>query len=133
PDSSLGPVVRSRDRWSGSRELPGGGRAARVRRDRSAVRRAWDTATRQGWGGAPARARPRIIERGMSQLVHAAVAGDVREAEEMQEILRGAGIDSELESGEDDSVVVLVQESDLEAAQDAIEAGTEPDDLVAEP
>ncbi|TML24268.1 MAG: hypothetical protein E6G32_04035 [Actinobacteria bacterium] len=69
----------------------------------------------------------------MSQLVHAAVAGDVREAEEMQEILRGAGIDSELESGEDDSVVVLVQESDLEAAQDAIEAGTEPDDLVAEP
>ena len=69
----------------------------------------------------------------MSQLVHAAVAGDVREAEEMQEILRGAGIDSELESGEDDSVVVLVQESDLEAAQDAIEAGTEPDELVAEP
>jgi type III secretory pathway lipoprotein EscJ len=69
----------------------------------------------------------------MSQLVHAAVAGDVREAEEMQEILRGAGIDSELESGEDDSVVVLVQETDLEAAQDAIEAGTEPDDLVAEP
>jgi hypothetical protein len=51
----------------------------------------------------------------------------------MQEILRGAGIDSELESGEDDSVVVLVQETDLEAAQDAIEAGTEPDDLVAEP
>jgi hypothetical protein len=69
----------------------------------------------------------------MSALVHAAVAGDVREAEEMQEILRGAGIDSELESGEEDSVVVLVQESDLEAAQDAIEAGTEPDDLVAEP
>ncbi|MFY9579398.1 MAG: hypothetical protein WAQ33_08735 [Gaiellaceae bacterium] len=69
----------------------------------------------------------------MSQLVHAAVAGDVREAEEMQEILRGAGIDSELESGEDDSVVVLVQETDLEAAQDAIEAGTEPDEIVAEP
>jgi type III secretory pathway lipoprotein EscJ len=65
--------------------------------------------------------------------VHAAVAGDVREAEEIQEILRSAGIDTQLESGEDDSVVVLVPESDLEAAQDAIEAMTEPDDVVAEP
>jgi len=69
----------------------------------------------------------------MSAMVHAAVAGDVREAEEMQEILRGAGIESELQSGDEDSVVVLVQESDLEAAQDAIEAGTEPGDIVAEP
>jgi len=69
----------------------------------------------------------------MSQMVHAVVAGDVREAEEIQEILNGAGIESELQSGEEDSVVVLVQESDLEAAQDAIEAGTEPDDIVAEP
>jgi hypothetical protein len=42
-------------------------------------------------------------------MVHAAVASDVREAEEMQEILRAAGIESELE------------------------AATEPDDLVAEP
>ena len=66
-------------------------------------------------------------------MVHAAVAADVREAEEMQEILRAAGIESELEAAEDDSLVVLVPESDLEAAQDAIEAGTEPDDLVAEP
>ncbi len=69
----------------------------------------------------------------MTQMVHAAVAGDVREAEEMQEILRAAGIESELESAEDDSLVVLVPESDLEAAQDAIEAGTEPDEIVAEP
>jgi type III secretory pathway lipoprotein EscJ len=69
----------------------------------------------------------------MSAFVHAAVAGDVREAEEIQEILRSAGIASELESGEDDSVAVLVPESDLEAAQDAIEAMTEPDDIVAEP
>ena len=69
----------------------------------------------------------------MSRMVHAAVASDVREAEEMQEILRAAGIDSELESAEDDSLVVLVPESDLEAAQDAIEAGTEPDEIVAEP
>jgi type III secretory pathway lipoprotein EscJ len=65
--------------------------------------------------------------------VHAAVAGDVREAEEIQEILQSAGIASQLESGEDDSVVVLVPESDLEAAQDAIEAMTEPDDVIAEP
>ncbi len=69
----------------------------------------------------------------MTELVHAAVAGDVQEAEEIQGILRSAGIESELQSGEDDSVVVLVPESDLEAAQDAIEAMTEPDDIVAEP
>jgi type III secretory pathway lipoprotein EscJ len=69
----------------------------------------------------------------MTGMVHAAVAGDVREAEEMQEILRSAGIESELEAAEDDSLVVLVPESELEAAQDAIEAGTEPDEIVAEP
>jgi hypothetical protein len=69
----------------------------------------------------------------MNEMVHAAVAGDVSEAEEIQEILRAAGIESEVQSGEDDSVEILVQESDLEAAQDAIEAGTEPDDIVAEP
>jgi hypothetical protein len=69
----------------------------------------------------------------MTKFVHAAVAGDVGEAEEIQEILRSAGIETELQSGEDDSVVVLVPESHLEAAQDAIEAMTEPDDVVAEP
>jgi type III secretory pathway lipoprotein EscJ len=69
----------------------------------------------------------------MTGMVHAAVAGDVREAEEIQEILRSAGIDSELETADDDSLVILVPESKLEAAQDAIEAGTEPDELVAEP
>jgi hypothetical protein len=67
-------------------------------------------------------------------MVHAAVAGDVREAEEIEEILRGAGIASQLEAeSESDAYVILVRESDLERAQDAIEAGTEPDDLVAEP
>jgi hypothetical protein len=67
-------------------------------------------------------------------MVHAAVAGDVREAEEIEEILRDAGIDSQLEAEVDsDAFVILVRESDLERAQDAIEAGTEPDDLVAEP
>jgi hypothetical protein len=65
-------------------------------------------------------------------MVHAAVASDVSEAEEIQEILRAAGIESEVEAAEDDSLVVLVPESDLEAAQDAIEAGTEPDEIVAD-
>jgi type III secretory pathway lipoprotein EscJ len=69
----------------------------------------------------------------VTQFVHAAVAGEVGEAEEIQEILRSAGIDSQLEAGEDGSVVVLVPESDLEAAQDAIEAMTEPDDVLSEP
>ena len=67
-------------------------------------------------------------------MVHAAVAADVREAEEIREILRNAGIDSEVEPEvEADAVAILVRESDLERAQDAIEAGTEPEDLVAEP
>jgi type III secretory pathway lipoprotein EscJ len=69
----------------------------------------------------------------VTEFVHAAVAGDVQEAEEIQGILRSAGIQSELQDGEDDSVVVLVPESDLEAAQDAIEAMTEPGDVIAEP
>jgi type III secretory pathway lipoprotein EscJ len=69
----------------------------------------------------------------MTGMVHAAVASDVREAEEIEEILHSAGIASELETAEDGSLVVLVPESELEAAQDAIEAGTEPDELVAEP
>jgi type III secretory pathway lipoprotein EscJ len=68
----------------------------------------------------------------VTQFVHAAVAGEVGEAEEIQEILRSAGIDSQLEAGEDGSVVVLVPESNLEAAQDAIEAMTEPDEVVGE-
>jgi len=69
----------------------------------------------------------------MTEFVHAVVAADVGEAEEIQGILNSAEIESQLESGEDDSVVVLVPESDLEAAQDAIEAMTEPDDVIAEP
>lgn len=66
----------------------------------------------------------------MSGMVQAAIAGDIAEAEEMQEILRNAGIESSIEqSAEDDAVSVLVSEADLENAQDAIEALTEPDDL----
>ena len=70
----------------------------------------------------------------MSAMVHAALAGDIAEAEEMQEILRNAGIDSSLEQSlDDDGVRVLVPEGDLEDAQDAIQALTEPDDLTGEP
>ncbi len=70
----------------------------------------------------------------MSGMVQVTVAGDVAEAEEVQEILREAGIDAAIEpSEEDDAVSVLVPESDLESAQQAIEALTEPDDIIAEP
>ena len=70
----------------------------------------------------------------MTGMVHAAVASDVNEAEEIQEILREAGIASELEPEADaDAIAILVPEAELEAAKDAIEAGTEPDELVAEP
>jgi hypothetical protein len=73
-------------------------------------------------------------------MVQLAVAGDVAEAEEIQTILRSAGIESEFEAAvehhptatEDAPQKVLVPESSLEAAQDAIEALTEPDELVAE-
>ena len=67
-------------------------------------------------------------------MVHAAVAADTDEAEEIQEILRKAGIESELEPEvEADAIAILVPEAELEAAKDAIESGTDPDDLVAEP
>jgi hypothetical protein len=70
----------------------------------------------------------------MSGKVQLATAGDIAEAEEMQEILRNAGIDSTIEqSPEEDAVNVLVPEAELEPAQDAIEALTEPDELIAEP
>jgi len=70
----------------------------------------------------------------MSAMVHLATAGDVTEAEEMQEILRNAGIDSSIEqASEDDAVSVLVPEADLGPAQDAVEALTEPGDLISEP
>ena len=74
-----------------------------------------------------------MIFAAMSGMVQVAVAGDVAEAEELQEILRAAGIESQLQSAQDDPLTVLVPEGALEAAQDAIEAMTEPDDLIAEP
>ena len=69
----------------------------------------------------------------MTSMVRVAVAGDVTEAEEIQEILRSAGIDAEIADGEDDSVTVSVPESSVEQPQDAIEAMTEPEDVIGEP
>jgi soluble cytochrome b562 len=67
-------------------------------------------------------------------MVQAAIAGDIAEAEEMQEILRNAGIDSSIEqSPEADAVIVLVPEGDLDEAKEAIEALTDLDDLISEP
>jgi hypothetical protein len=66
-------------------------------------------------------------------MVQAAVAGDVAEAEELQAILRSAGIDSELAAaGDDDPLTVMVADTELEAAHDAIEALTDPDGLTAD-
>ena len=70
----------------------------------------------------------------MSGMVQLTTAGDVAEAEEVQVILRNAGIESSVEQApEEDAVNVLVPEAKLETAQDAIEAFTEPDDLISEP
>jgi hypothetical protein len=70
----------------------------------------------------------------MTRMVQVAVAGDVAEGEEIQTILTSAGIESELRPDDDaDALTVLVPEAEVEAAQDAIEAMTEPDDLIAEP
>jgi hypothetical protein len=76
----------------------------------------------------------------MSEMVQLAVAEDIGEAEELQSILTAAGIRSALEPAvehhpretEDAPQKVLVPESSLEAAQEAIEAMTEPDDLTSE-
>jgi hypothetical protein len=75
----------------------------------------------------------------MSNLVQVALAENVADAEELQEILRAAGIDAELETAvehhpretEDAPQKVLVPESELEAAQHAIESLSDPDDLIA--
>ena len=70
----------------------------------------------------------------MTGMVQVATAGDVAEAEEMQEILRNAGIESSIEQApEADAVNVFVPEAELESARDAIEALTEPDELISEP
>jgi hypothetical protein len=76
----------------------------------------------------------------MTRMVQVALAEDVADAEEIQEILTQAGIESELETAvehhpaatEDAPQKVLVPESSLEAARNAIEALTDPDELAAD-
>ena len=70
----------------------------------------------------------------MARMGQGAGAGDVTEAEELQTLLRDAGIDAELDAqGPDDPLTVMVPEDSLDAAKDAIEALSEPDDLISEP
>lgn len=65
----------------------------------------------------------------MTRLVQVAVAGDVTEAEQLQELLTAAGIESKLEvatehdpeATDDPPLKVLVAESEVEDARDAIE------------
>ena len=65
----------------------------------------------------------------MARMVQLVVAGSPGEAEELQALLHNAGIEAEIGSeGEDDPLTVNVPEDSLEAAKDAIEALTEPDE-----
>jgi hypothetical protein len=76
----------------------------------------------------------------VTRMVQVALAEDVSEAEEIRLILREVGIESELETAvehhpretEDAPQKVLVPESSLEAARQAIEAMTDPDELIAD-
>jgi hypothetical protein len=75
----------------------------------------------------------------VTELVQVAVAGNVSEAEELQTILGEAGIEATLDVAVehdpdalgDPPVKVLVPAGSVDAARDAIEALTEPDDLIA--
>ena len=71
-------------------------------------------------------------------MVQLTVTRDLAEAEEIQTILRSAGIESELRGAvehhpnalDDGPQHVLVPEASLEAAQHAVEAMTDPDELL---
>ncbi len=77
----------------------------------------------------------------MTRMVQVAVAGGASEAEEIQAMLAEVGIESELaiavehhpQETEDAPQKVLVPESMLEQAMEAIEAMSEPDELDGEP
>ena len=74
----------------------------------------------------------------MAAMVQLAVTRDLAEAEEIQTILASAGIPSELSAAverhpaalADGPTKVLVPETSLEAAQHAVEALTDPDELI---
>jgi hypothetical protein len=72
----------------------------------------------------------------VTRFVQVAMAGDVTEAEQIQELLSAAGIDSHLETPpehdpaalDDPPLKVLVAETEVELARDAIEALSESDE-----
>ena len=76
----------------------------------------------------------------MTRMVQVAVAADATEAEEIESMLQAADIECELEcaverdagDNADFPQKVLVPESRLEDALEAIEALSEPDDLIAD-
>jgi hypothetical protein len=74
----------------------------------------------------------------MTRMVQVAVAADLAEAEVLQGMLHSAGISCEVEQAvehhptglEDAPQRVLVPEAELEAAQNAIEALSDPEDVL---
>jgi hypothetical protein len=65
----------------------------------------------------------------MTAMVQVALADDATEAEELQELLAAAGIESTIEPEEEaDALKVMVPEDKLEDALDAVEALGEPED-----
>lgn len=73
----------------------------------------------------------------MTRFVQVTIAGDVAEGEELQELLAAAGIESQLEAAavehdadalDDPPLKVLVAESDIDEARDAIDALAEIED-----
>jgi hypothetical protein len=72
----------------------------------------------------------------VTRLVQVAVAGDVAEAEQLQGLLTAAGIDSTLEVAaehdpdvkDDPPLKVLVAESEVDEARDAIEVLSDEDE-----
>jgi nucleotide-binding universal stress UspA family protein len=76
----------------------------------------------------------------VTSFVQVAVAGDVTEAEQLQELLTAAGVESHLEPAvehdpnvlDDPPLKVLVPESDVELARDAIESLSEADEELDE-
>jgi hypothetical protein len=72
----------------------------------------------------------------VTRLVQVAVAGDVAEGEQLQELLSAAGIESHLEPAvehhdsalEDAPLKVFVEESSVDEAIDALDALSEPEE-----
>jgi len=72
----------------------------------------------------------------VTRLVQVAVAGDVTEAEQLKDMLAAAGIESHFEMAiehepgamDDPPLKVLVPETDVDAARDAIETLGEPEE-----